>query len=185
MQSSSESVRVAYCLPIGITSSKTKCVRLRNGRSLQHPKQISAWAMPLEGQFLCCALSVLAIALYKSFPQNLLVSSSFWSPRKRRHGPCIPHVMSTFMNFCVFYRCLHVLVYFRLPLLPLAAPGIFWPETKILKESSVTSIGVYGYLKNNSRYETYIAYAYCMSYHLILLVRRHSNNDLRCVWKYS
>ena len=30
--------RVAYCLPIEITSSKTKCVRLRNGRSLQHPK---------------------------------------------------------------------------------------------------------------------------------------------------
>jgi len=42
MQSSSESGRVAYCLPIGITSSKTKCVRLRNRRSLQHPKQISA-----------------------------------------------------------------------------------------------------------------------------------------------
>ena len=39
----------AYCLPIGITSSKTKCVRLRNGRSLQrslqHPKQISARAI--------------------------------------------------------------------------------------------------------------------------------------------
>jgi len=32
-------------------------------------------------------LSVLAIALYKNFPQNVLVSSSFWSPRKRRHGP--------------------------------------------------------------------------------------------------
>jgi len=26
-------------------------------------------SMPLEGQFLCCALSVLAIALYKNFPQ--------------------------------------------------------------------------------------------------------------------
>jgi len=38
MQTSSESGGVAYCLPIGITSSKTKCVRLRNGRSLQHPK---------------------------------------------------------------------------------------------------------------------------------------------------
>jgi len=35
----------AYCLPIGITSSKTKYVRLRNGRSLQHPKQISARAI--------------------------------------------------------------------------------------------------------------------------------------------
>ena len=46
-------------------------------------------SMPLEGQFLCCALSVLAIALYKNFPQNVLVSSSFWSPRKRRHGPCM------------------------------------------------------------------------------------------------
>ena len=45
MQSSSESGRVAYCLPVGITSSKTKCVRLRNGRSLQHPKQISARAI--------------------------------------------------------------------------------------------------------------------------------------------
>jgi len=44
-------------------------------------------SMPLEGQFLCCALSVLAIELYKNFPQNVLVSSSFWSPRKRRHGP--------------------------------------------------------------------------------------------------
>jgi len=45
MQSSSDSGRVAYCHPIGITSSKTKCVRVRNGvrngRSLQHPKQIS------------------------------------------------------------------------------------------------------------------------------------------------
>ena len=51
MQSSSQSGRVAYCLPIGITSSKTKCVRLRNGRSLQHPKS----SMPLEGLFLCCA----------------------------------------------------------------------------------------------------------------------------------
>jgi len=38
-------------------------------------------SMPLEGRFLCCALSVLAIALYKNFPQNVLVSSSFWSPR--------------------------------------------------------------------------------------------------------
>jgi len=28
VQSSSESGRVAYCLPIGITSLKTKCVRL-------------------------------------------------------------------------------------------------------------------------------------------------------------
>ena len=45
MQSSSESGRVAYCLPIGITSSKTKCVWLRNGRSLQHPKQVSARAI--------------------------------------------------------------------------------------------------------------------------------------------
>ena len=45
MQSSSVSGRVAYCLPIGISSSKTKCVRLRNGRSLQHPKQISARAI--------------------------------------------------------------------------------------------------------------------------------------------
>ena len=27
-------------------------------------------SMPLEGQFLCCALSVLAIALYKNFPQK-------------------------------------------------------------------------------------------------------------------
>ena len=79
MQYSSESGRVAYYLPIGITSSKTKCVRLRNGRSLQHPKQISARAIvdALEGQFLCCALSVFAIALYKNFPQNVFVSSSF------------------------------------------------------------------------------------------------------------
>ena len=53
MQSSLEFGRVAYCLPIGlvylvedeITLSKTKCVRLRNGRSLQHPKQISARAI--------------------------------------------------------------------------------------------------------------------------------------------
>jgi len=91
MQSSSESGRVAYCLPIGITSSKTKCVRLRNGRSLFNTLNKSLpgrSSMPLEGQFLCCALSVLAIALYKNFPQNVLVSSSFWSPRKRRHGPC-------------------------------------------------------------------------------------------------
>jgi len=48
-------------------------------------------SMPLEGQFLCCAVAlfVLAIAVYKNFPQNVLVSSSFWSPRKRRYGPCI------------------------------------------------------------------------------------------------
>jgi len=72
MQSSSESGRVAYCLPIGITSSKTKCVRLRNGLSLQRPKQISARAI-VDGQFLCCAFSVLAITLYKNFPQNVLV----------------------------------------------------------------------------------------------------------------
>ena len=38
MQSSSESGRVASCLPIGTTSSKTNCVRSRNGRSVQHPK---------------------------------------------------------------------------------------------------------------------------------------------------
>jgi len=48
MQSSSESGRVASCLPLGTTSSKTKCVRLRNERSLQHPKQISARAI-VEG----------------------------------------------------------------------------------------------------------------------------------------
>jgi len=36
-------------------------------------------SMSLEGQFFCCAvtLSVLAIALYKNFLQNVLVSSSF------------------------------------------------------------------------------------------------------------
>jgi len=70
---------------------KTSYVQMRNGRSLQHPKQISARrsSIPLEGQFLCCALSVLAIALYKNFPQNVCVSSSFWSLRKRRHGPCM------------------------------------------------------------------------------------------------
>ena len=45
MQSSSESGRVADCLPIEITSSKTKCVRLRNWRSLQHPKQNYARAI--------------------------------------------------------------------------------------------------------------------------------------------
>jgi len=28
-------------------------------------------SMPLEGQFLCCALSVLAIALHKNFSQNV------------------------------------------------------------------------------------------------------------------
>jgi len=49
-------------------------------------------SMPLEGQFLCCALSVLAIVLYKNVPQNVLVSSSFSSPRKRLHGPCKPRV---------------------------------------------------------------------------------------------
>jgi len=65
-------------------------------------------SMPLEGQFFCCAssLSVLAIALYKNFPQNVFRTHrhclysqlrciktfrkmSFWSPRKRRHGPCM------------------------------------------------------------------------------------------------
>jgi len=33
------------CICIGTTLSKTKCVRSRNGRSLQHPKQISAPAI--------------------------------------------------------------------------------------------------------------------------------------------
>jgi len=48
----------ACCLPSGIE------------KSLQHPKQVSARAIvdALEGQFFCCALSVLAIALYKNFP---------------------------------------------------------------------------------------------------------------------
>ena len=50
------------CLLIGITSSKTKCVRLRNGRSLQHPKLNKSLpgrsSMPLEGQFLCCAVTL-------------------------------------------------------------------------------------------------------------------------------
>jgi len=54
-------------------------------------------SMPLEGQFLCCALSVLAIALYKNFPQ------------KPRHGPCttqnamvefnIGHQLSRLLDF--------------------------------------------------------------------------------------
>jgi len=76
MQSSLESGRVAYCLPIGITSSKTKCVRLRNGRSLQHPKQISARAIvnATGRTILVLCISVLAIALYKNFPQNVLRS---------------------------------------------------------------------------------------------------------------
>jgi len=104
MQSSSESGRVAYCLPIGISSSKSKCVRLSNGRSLQYPKQASARAivdatgrtiLVLYSQLRCirsCIILsciILAIALCKNFPQNVLVSSSFWSPRKRRHGPCM------------------------------------------------------------------------------------------------
>jgi len=43
-----ESGRVASCLPIRRTSSKTKYVRLTNGRSLQHPKETSARAI-VEG----------------------------------------------------------------------------------------------------------------------------------------
>ena len=101
------SSHVAYCLSIGITSSKTKCVRLRNGRSLQHPKQTlpGRSSMPLEGQFLCCAvtLSILAIALYKNFPQNVLVSSSFWSPRTRRHGPCM-YVYADDTYLCLWHN---------------------------------------------------------------------------------
>ena len=84
MQSSSESGRVAYCLPIGITSSKTKCVRLGNGRSLQ---QIIARAIVYVTGRTCVVHCL--YALYKNFSQNVLVSSSFWSPRKRQHGPCI------------------------------------------------------------------------------------------------
>jgi len=63
MQSSSESGRVAYCLPIGTTSSKAKCVWLRNGRSLQHPKakQISARAIDATG-IVCCAV-ILAVTI--------------------------------------------------------------------------------------------------------------------------
>ena len=45
MQSSSESGHVASCLRIGTTSLKTMCMWLRNGVSLQHPKQISAWVI--------------------------------------------------------------------------------------------------------------------------------------------
>jgi len=84
MQSSSESGRVAYFLPIGTTSSKTKCVLLRNGRSLQHLKQISSRAI-VEGtrrailvlcSYIACNL-VLAIALCENSPQNVLVSSPF------------------------------------------------------------------------------------------------------------
>ena len=71
-------------------------------------------SMPLEGQFLCCALSVLAIALYKNFPQNVLVFSSFWSPRKRRHGGHLisqgggafwPYIISIIrLPFCQFNK---------------------------------------------------------------------------------
>jgi len=64
----SESGRVAICLPIG-TTLKTKCVRLKNGRSLQHPKQTSAWAIIDATRrtilMLCSYIVCLAIALYK------------------------------------------------------------------------------------------------------------------------
>ena len=45
MQSSSESGRGASCPPIGIISAKTKCVRLRKGLSLQHPKKMFTQAI--------------------------------------------------------------------------------------------------------------------------------------------
>ena len=74
MQSSSESGRVAPCLHIGTTSLKTKCVRLRNERSFQHPKQISSRAI-VDGTrrtilvvHLRYCNPVLAIALCKNFP---------------------------------------------------------------------------------------------------------------------
>jgi len=44
--------RVDSCLLIEATSSKTKCERSRKGRSLQHPKQISAPAI-VEGTCYC------------------------------------------------------------------------------------------------------------------------------------
>ena len=112
MQSSSESGRVAYCLPVGITSSKTKCVRLRNGRSLQHPKQISARVIvDATGRTILVLCSYIvctrncAIALYKNFPQNVLVSSSFWSPRKQWHGPCRSCSNSIKVTWRVELRC--------------------------------------------------------------------------------
>ena len=84
MQPLLESGRVAYCLPIGTTSSKTKCMQSRNGQSLQHPKQVSARTI-VEGtrstilvlcSYIVCNL-VLATALWKNFRQNVLVSSPF------------------------------------------------------------------------------------------------------------
>jgi len=77
MQSSSESGRVAYCLPIGITS-KTKCARLRSGRSLQHPKSLPGRSS-LEGQFLCCALSVQELSAKCSRVFVVLIATTAWA----------------------------------------------------------------------------------------------------------
>jgi len=76
MQSSWESGRVAFYLPIGTTSSKIKCVRSRYGRSLHHTKQISARAIDNGTHRTILVLGsytvgnmVLNIALCKNFPQ--------------------------------------------------------------------------------------------------------------------
>ena len=67
---------VASRLPIGTTSSKTKCVRPKNGRSLQHPKQTFAPAIVEDIRrtivvlLLCVQLLVLTTALVENFPQT-------------------------------------------------------------------------------------------------------------------
>jgi len=118
MRSSSESDRVAYCLPIGTTSSKTKCVRSRNGRSLQH---LRTNLCPGDGRRhskdnfcvmqLHCNL-VLAIAMCKNFPQLF----SCLRHSDRREGPCL-HVMNKnlMLKLCAWSSCVFISAFINLP----------------------------------------------------------------------
>jgi len=124
MQSLSESGRVASCLPIGTTSSKTKCVRSRNGRSLLHPKQISTTAIVggTRRTIVVTVCAVIAIALCKIFPQM---------SRCLRRSDCAMYVVTfskTCQDFTSYNDCKHLQTSYNQYF-----PGIF---VKILESTS-------------------------------------------------
>jgi len=118
MRSSSESDRVASCLPIGTTSSKTKCVRSRKGRSLQHLQtNICPGDRRRHSKDNFCVVQlhcnlVLAIAVCKNFPQMF----SCLRHSGRRKGPCL-HVMNKnlMLKLCAWSSCIFISAFMNLP----------------------------------------------------------------------
>jgi len=109
------------CLPIGITSSKTKCVRLRNGRCLQHPKQTSARAIETSARAIVDAAgrTILVLCVVYCLNSQLYCTrtSSFWSPQTwgtlDRKSTFHKLIVNCFLNGVVFMFWLDI-VYIEL-----------------------------------------------------------------------